>query len=304
MSAIDDLLAQTADLESAIDNLTTVGYPPAVERHLARGIAVQGFATVEQFLRGRAIEWQALLSGARLQPTVLPDAGMRYGNRLVEVLPRALKNGASGVRANLLNDVAVSLTSLSAASWTAHHLGFGWTGSNAQESDVGVMLSLLGYDESQVWGQLTQIWQKVDPRAPGNSNLRTMFGAIAGVRHHAAHEASPNLPIPTLATLPGQIRTVCMCIDAAGCWGIVHLRALAGNAGGARPPAIAQLAIRRVQQQNGRWSEYGPRAKNAYRRHPDLATAMTQARARASGGQEFVVARTAGAEVADWSFPI
>lgn len=304
MSAIDEVLSQARDLEIAIDHLTTAGYPSAVEGHLARGIAVQGFATVENFLRSRAIEWQSLLSGARLQPQVLPDAGMRYGNRLVEVLPRILRNGAAGLPASLLNDVAVSLTSLSSASWTAHHVGFGWTGSNAQESDVDTVLSLLGYDEGKVWGHLTQIWQKVDPHAPGNSNLRTMFGAIAGVRHHAAHDASPNLPIPTLATLPGQIRTVCLCIDAAACWGIRHLRTLTTATASVRVPPITQIPIRRIQEQNGRWSEFGPRATQAFRRHPDLATAMTQARARASGGQELIVARTRGAEVADWSFSV
>lgn len=276
------------------------GLSSVVELELARGLAVKGFCALEAFLLRRVDEWSAELRTARIRPTALPDAGMRFGNRALDLLPRALRAVEESQKSVLLNDVATSLTSLNRATWEPHAVAFRWPGSNLQTSDVGTMLGVLGFDEGNVWGELTKLWQLVARVAPGAGSLKSVLEAVAGLRHSAAHQVAPNLPMPTLSAIPGQLAVVALCIDVLGTWGVRNAAAQPTAGGFKKPESVGVLKLRELRESGTKWSEFGPGATSAYRRHTDLPTAMDQARSRLSARSEIVVARNSAGEIADW----
>ena len=163
MSAIDDFLCALRSIERAIDALQESSFSePEIQAHLMRGIAVNGLVSFEAFMRDRTKEWVAALTTARIAPTHLPGGSKRYEDRIVEALPRSLRECEPAQRALLLQEIGKSLTSLSSSTLDPHELAFRWIGSNVQASDVEAMFSLIGLDQNRVWPELTFIWDQVE----------------------------------------------------------------------------------------------------------------------------------------------
>ncbi|KQY47976.1 hypothetical protein ASD18_12175 [Cellulomonas sp. Root137] len=63
------------------------------------------------------------------------------------------------------------------------------------------------------------------------------------------------------------------------------------------------LQVRQVKRDGSRWPEFGPGSSRAYRRHPDLRTAVDQAGARAHANGEVLIVLDQ-TEIRDWRTPL
>lgn len=302
MAAVDDLLAHLRSIERAVDALSDPAFAdPAITEHLMRGASVHGLACVEGFIRARIDEWVSTIMNARIPPSRLPGGTKKYEDRVVEVLPRVLRDCDALQRSILLEDVGKSLTSLSSGVLVPHGLAFSWSGSNMLATDIESIGSLLGYDRAKVWSELTRLWTLVDKYYPGNSSLKSVYESIADLRHTGAHKYSPAIPLPTLATLTRNVKLVCLCVDAMASTAIRQM--IATNQLG-RSGQLA-LRIRRIVKDGTRWPEYAPGSNSrAVRRHATLEDAMSEATGRARISGELVLAADRSNDILDWRYPI
>ncbi|NJC70864.1 hypothetical protein HC031_14220 [Planosporangium thailandense] len=302
MAAVDDLLQRLRAIDRAIDALSEPAFnEQEIQDHLIRGIAVNGLVCVESFLRTRMREWVSALAGARVPPSRLPGGTKQYEDRLIEVLPRSLRDQDVVQRSALLDEVGKSLTSLSTGIFVPHALAFSWSGYNVQSSDIESIASLVGVERNKVWSDLTRIWQLVDQQFPGNSSLKRVFEEVAELRHIAAHSANPNIPIPNLTTISRNVKIVCLCVDILASFKLRNIMYVQSS-GGVRSQALS-IKIRRIVRDGGKWPEYAPGVKRAAKRHNSLEEAMQLAAGRARLTGELVLATNSG-DVVDWSCPI
>lgn len=300
MAAVDDLLVRLQAMDRAVDALSEPTFTEqALSDHLIRGIAVSGLINIESFFRDRMVEWVSVINAARIPPSRLPGGTKQYEDRVVEVLPRSLRDSDATKRTTLLDEIGKSLTSLSTGVFVPHTLAFTWAGSNVQFADIEAMVSMLGIDRGRVWSELTKIWVLVDKHFPGNANLKSVFQSVADIRHAGAHQNVMTTPLPNLATLSRNVRLVCLCVDALCSHGLRKLKV---------PPTAtntqAMPAIRRIVKDGGQWPEYAPNATRALRRHPSLDDAMQAAIGRASQGFELVLAVDGNGDILNWSYPV
>lgn len=287
-------------IDEAIDFLTQPPAPlaPAVSDLLARGAAVGAFVGLEQFLLERSVEWSTALTMARLSPARLPGGTSRFEDRILGALPKRLRDATTQQRSTMIGDAAAALSSLSTPAVTGHPLAFAWAGSNVQLGDVSGVLAFVGTDQNRAWGEVTAMWNRVDPRYPGNTGADRLFESVARLRHGAAHDTQPNLPIANLLSLTQDLRVIALAVDALVSFGLYQLKT------STTPAAVraASIKIRWIDRDGTRWPEMPPNGTKAFRRHATLADALDEASVRAAARAELVVARENG-KILDWRFP-
>ncbi|WP_147430086.1 hypothetical protein [Frondihabitans australicus] len=247
---------------------------------------------LEEFLRDRAAEWSHFLTSARINPSQLPGGAVSYQDRMVEALPGAYRRTAVVNRSILAQGFSKTVASLAGNSLESHEILFDWSGSNIDAADVESILKLVGIGKA--WDQMTVFWKILDRTAP-NQSARNLLNEVTSSRHRAAHALNPALAQTTLLALSRNARLTAILIDALVSTALVKLARgdVPGNA------ISNSIRIRRIERDSSRWSEYGPKATRAFRRHPDLQTALTEAAGRAKARDEFVVA-VDGGEIKDW----
>lgn len=302
MSAIDNLLRRLESLDQAVTALASGSISDsAISEHLARGIAVHGLVCIETFLKERMQEWSAAMTMARVPAQTLPGGTIQYENRIIEVLPRRLRDAEyseSVQRSALLEEIGRSLTSLYSGTLVPHHFAFMWAGSNVQGSDVEAIVSLVTANKGDsVWRYLTGIWSSVDKYFPGNTSLRTVFDQVCQLRHAAAHQSAPSLPLLNLRSTTRNVKLVCLCVDVAVSAGLQTLTATSNATAQGGP---GRVPIRRVVRMGSKWREFGPGRKNATRRHASLETAMREAISRARAAGELVLILDEQEDILDW----
>ncbi|MFF0821607.1 hypothetical protein ACFYUR_14600 [Micromonospora haikouensis] len=297
MAAVDDLLQRIGALDRTVDALSDSAFKDQhIQDHLIRGITVHGLVAIEEFLRRRMEEWVFSVAAARIPPTHLPGGTKQYEDRIVEVLPRALRDSLVANRTTLLEEVGKSLSSLSTGLFLPHTLAFAWPGSNVKTGDIESIVSMVGIDRNRVWGELTKIWSVVDTQFPGNTNLRVVFEDISNLRHSGAHSASLSVPIPNLTTISRNVKLVCVCIDV-----VVSERLRKIFAGSTAKPNVPTPRIRLIVQDGREWPEYPPGSRRAYRRHATQDDAMRAATPRALSANEIVLARSRAGDILNWA---
>jgi len=299
MASIDNLLERLQAIERAVDALSEPAFKEVeIQDHLIRGVAVNGLVSVEVFLRDRMEEWVTSLMAARVPPSHLPGGTKQYEDRIVEVLPRALRDCDATQRSNLLQAVGQSLTSLSTGTLVPHVLAFRWSGSNLKAEDIESILALTGVDRNRAWNELTSRWSQIDRNFPGNTSLKAVFKELSDLRHDAAHQGTPNISLPNLTTVSRNARLVCICVDILLWQGLKRILA-----GPSAPALSGQLRVRKIIRDGNLWREYGPERNRAVRIHRSLAEAIRQAIIRATPQSELVVALSEDEELVDWRTP-
>ena len=103
----------------------------------------------------------------------------------------------------------------------------------------------------RVWGELTGFWHVVEPGTPVNASAKSLMEAITSMRHDAADQSLPNLPVANLSTLTRSARLVALCVDVMS----DGLRRLRRESVAVRGSA---LRVRRIENFGSYWAEFGP----------------------------------------------
>lgn len=306
MSAVESLLRRLESLESVASRLSDPTLAePAIAEHLQRGLAVHGLIAVESFLRDRMREWSSIIQNARIPPSRLPGGTKQYEDRVLEVLPRRIRDpdyAELSQRSLLLGEIGRSLTSLYSGELVPHYLAFMWAGSNIQAQDIESIVSLVGTPQNEVWKTLTSVWNLVDTKFPGNTNLRNVFESLCDLRHRAAHHGTPSLPTLSLRPVARNARILCLCVDVVVTGGLRLL--ISPPSRSSASPRPGRTPLRKLVNSGSQWAEYGPGSRRAYRRHQSLDEALRSATPRARAGNELVLVVDRDDNILDWRYPV
>lgn len=301
MAAIDKLEQRLIAVEEVADALRFESRS-SLAGALSRAIAIESFVAAESFLVERAIEYASALTAMRISPTQMSSGAAALGRRLVAVLAKRLAGSDAATAQQLLKDVADSVASLSTSSLVVHPLQMGWTGSNLQSTDIPILLSLAGYKEEKAWSLLTHMWARIDGLQQSSVSLRSVFEDVANLRHEAAHNADPVLPLPNLLALPGNIARFACAFDLLMALGFHATRStLPGRL--SKPLQVSALKFRRVEERKQGWFELSPTGGRAIKRSDGRGEAVALAQARALKNSECLLVLAASGRPCDWAYP-
>jgi hypothetical protein len=268
---------------------------------LARnGLAVVGFAVLEDFIRNRCYE---LVSHMSLGPVAFPE------------LPKALRVAASeGVLSTLLAEVKQrrrddddpleliqeagrSLASTKTGPLQISPFALLWDGSNLNSEDLKTILKALGIKDP--WRKMSELC-----RAAGFGVLdaEATFRELARERHRAAHRADHDASIVSIRSLPRSTLAVAFAFDSLASKA-AHLMFLA------RPEYLLEdfdlgavdIQLRFLDDRGGQWAEMKQGGTRAYRIYGTLDSGRSAALQRSVAAGETLVIRDRSGQPAEWS---
>lgn len=230
MAARADLASRVAAIRHAVtdaQSLKVLQHQPAspsqneAARLFRNGLAVAGFAVLEDFLKSRTAEVLARCSGCSLSFEHLPELLQEFSTRGVvnalrfQVDMRVRRGEDVG---GLITSVGRALASTNTSAYELSSLAFGQARANLGPDDVKDLLR--AFRISDGWGNTTRIAQRM---GFSSLSLRDDFQAAAGRRHQAAHQAGAEVPLGDLQALPAQVLGIAVSFDAVISRAAFHL---------------------------------------------------------------------------------
>jgi hypothetical protein len=229
------------------DSLEVLRHQPADRdaddraRLLRNGLAVSGFALLEDFLASRVGEILTRVSGSSLAFGELPDKLQSLCTTDVVSALRFqvdMRRRAGDDVTGLIQATGRSLASTSQRSYELSELAFGHSRSNIGHGDIKELLRAFNVPDG--WDKVTRFAQRM---GLASLNLRDDFIQATKRRHLAAHDPSVDTALGDLQNFPAQALGV-----AAGCDALLSRAAynlLRGDRAFARnPPQLDQSEIR------------------------------------------------------------
>lgn len=221
MAARDDFLERIRAIRHAVTDsvgLTVLQHQLAdparneAARLFRNGLAVAGFAVLEDFLKTRTAEVLSRCSESALAFEDLPDRLQDLSTKgVVAALRFQVDMRARGGEdiSGLIRSTGQALASTGAESYELSHLAFGQTKSNLNQVDIKELLKAFRVRDS--WEATTNLAQRM---GFASLSLRDDFQSVARRRHQAAHRAGAEIPLGDLQALPVQILSVAASFDA------------------------------------------------------------------------------------------
>lgn len=221
MAAREDLVSRVAAIRHAVmdsKNLQVLQHQPAAPaqneaaRLFRNGLAVTGFAVLEDFLKSRTAEVLSRCSGCSLSFEELPDRLQEFTTRGVVGALRFqvdIRSRSGGDVGGLIRSAGRALASTETPAYELSDLAFGQARSNLSHGDVKDLLRAFRVPDG--WRNATRIAQRM---GFSSLSLRDDFQAAAGRRHQAAHRGGAEIALGDLQELPAQVLAIAVSFDA------------------------------------------------------------------------------------------
>jgi hypothetical protein len=221
MAARDDFVDRVQAIRHAVTDsgsLQVLQHQPAVPakdeaaRLFRNGLAVAGFAVLEDFLRSRTAEILARCSGCALAFEDLPEALQEFSTTgVVSALKFQvdMKSRQGEDVSGLIRTAGRALASTDSAAYELSGLAFGQARSNLSREDLKELLRAFKVKDG--WGNAQKLAKRMG--FPSLS-LRDDFQATARRRHAAAHLGGAEIALGDLQELPVQILGIAATFDA------------------------------------------------------------------------------------------
>lgn len=230
MAARDDFVNRVQAIRHAVTDPSSLGvlqHQPAMPakdeaaRLFRNGLAVAGFAVLEDFLRSRTAEVLARCSGSVLAFEDLPEPLQEFSTTgVVSALKFQvdMKSRQGEDVSGLIRSAGRALASTDTAAYELSGLAFGQARSNLGPEDLKELLRAFRIKNG--WGNTHKLAQRMG--FPSLS-LRDDFQATARRRHVAAHKGSAETALGDLQALPTQILGIAASFDAVLSRAAFHL---------------------------------------------------------------------------------
>lgn len=267
-------------------------------RLFRNGLAVVGFAILEDFIRSRVAEVLSVIDGNAVRfddlPEKLQSAATHGAVEALSLRARTMRRSAVDALP-LIQDVGAALASTSQASFRISPLSLTWGGSNLTGKDISQTLGSLHVEGG--WSAINDFAARAGLGIPA---LESVFSSLAQGRHNAAHNADADIAPPDLQDLPLEATAVAIAFDALASRACRILATSKTTSLGTKKVAGADISIRFLKHSSGRWREVREDHSKAIRRHKDLHVGIAKAHASAVKHHEFIVVQDARGIPVDW----
>lgn len=272
----------------------------AIARMLRNGLAVVGFAALEDFIKRRTAEAMQEVSLCAIPFNALPER-LRYAAtyEILSALSHQLglipKDDAAGnaEKIDYIQDQALKIASTATANYTLSNHTFAHSASNVHKTVIGDILKSLQIADP--WKQMTIICGHL---GLGSHSLVQQYESAAKRRHRAAHVASADTPSNDISQFVKDAFAIAIGFDALLSKSIQKYRV--NSAPHSSDITAADISIRTVRYQNSVWKEYTNLSTRAYRKSSDLAVLRTAAKQRCNTAKQLYVEFDENSVLNDW----
>lgn len=271
-------------------------------RILRNGLAVIGFAMMEDFIKARTSEIMEKIGTGRTSFGELSILLQRAA--AVDILSSlkfqaSLREMDANATIKLFQDASAQINSTTSAVYDIHPMVFGYDKSNINENTVENILNALWCKEG--WQTLKSIGHKCGVGIP---DLKAAFKNSALRRHQAAHDASAAVEFSELESFHKEIISICMCFDLLISIGLRKiLDRDAYIVVNSNPLASRHVAVRFIDQKMGKFSESIPGGKRVIKNYSTLKDAKDSVLPKAKSSCEAVVVRAEDGTIKSWYTP-
>lgn len=295
--ARNDLFERLEAFSAAAQNPALQVQPPAAVQHnmaarlLRNGLAVAGFALLEDFLKRRTGEALRSLGPPALKFSDLPGPlreAATSGALSSATFQARLVSRAGDDPIPFIQAIASDVASTASSAFRLSDMCFGYGQPNLGHEDVKKILKAFVVDGS--WDQIKDIATRVG--LGGGVSYEEVFRGAARMRNEAAHNSAADIAVSDLASFGRNATAIAIGFDLLLSRATRLMReGHVGVLNGAYKVKAAQVAIRFVDPTVKGWREWIEGKPRAVRRSSDASTLVGQATLRAQKVRQVVVLR-------------
>ncbi|MDF2627049.1 MAG: hypothetical protein K0R39_880 [Symbiobacteriaceae bacterium] len=304
-TARSNFLQRIKAFKVALDEPALISQAPTCIDHnntarlLRNGLAVVGFALLEDFLKSRLNEVLSRVGNSHIPFDELPDALKEAA--VVGALRALAYQGDMRKRQgddylSYIQEHSQFIASTSSAAYQVSGISLGWERPNLNDADVKEVLRVFKVKDG--WGNIDRLASRVGLASP---SLKDAFRQAALRRHKAAHSASADTEITHLKSFVPQALGVALAFDSLVSKSLHQL--LIRDATFLSEPGETKdtdVTIRFLERDGTDWREIKERSARAVRRNTDLAQLTAECLARPDAQNDVVVVRDASRQPVDW----
>jgi len=263
---------------------------------LRNGLAVVGFAALEDFIKSRTSEALDDVGRTGVPFKSLPEklkSAVTY--EAISALSYQLSIRQKSDRMAYVQEQALKLASTASAVYELTPHAFGFSQSNVQEETVKSILKSFLVDDP--WNEMTRIASRLGLVA---LPLQETFKSAAVRRHKAAHVAHADTPQTDLIQFIKEALAIAISFDALLSKAVSRLKKhdakyLRGDSLNA-----SFVRIRMIKMDRGLWKEFVEGRHRAIKVNAGLPELLPQTRTRASSAEDLFVQLSDDGAVAAW----
>lgn len=271
-----------------------------VAKMLRNGLAVVGFAALEDFVKSRVSEVLKEIGPTGVKFEDLPDKiriATTYG--ALSALSYQLTLQADSDRISYIQEQASKLASTASSAYDLTPYAFVYSQPNLKVDSIKDILKSFGINDP--WGQMTQISSRLGLAA---LPLAETFKGAAIRRHKAAHVAHADTPQTDLAQFVKEALAIAISFDSLISHALGRIRDHDKDyLNGAAGVSSGSFNIRSVRYVGAVWKEFVEGRHKAVKVETDLQMLLATARSRALSANDLLVRYDMEGDVAFWECP-
>lgn len=268
-----------------------------VARMLRNGLAVVGFAALEDFLKSRTSEVLAEVGRTHVPFRDLPEK-LRFATTFesISALSYQLSIRAKADRVAYVQEHAQKIASTATGAYelTPHALGY----DQANLPDEAIRTVLKSFLIDNPWGEMTKLASRIGLIA---LPLDETYRSAALRRNRAAHVAHADTPQTDLVQFTKEALAIAISFDALLSRALSRMHALdRGYLRGTTRISSASISIRSVKKDDHVWRETTEGRATAVKLERDHDVLVSLARTRAASANDLFVLYDPEGEIRGW----
>lgn len=290
-------LERSASIEAVTNKTLTDKAHNDVAKMLRNGLAVVGFAALEDFVKSRSSEVLSEIGSTGIPFHELPEK-LKIATTVgsIKALSYQLNLRPPTDQITYVQEHAQKLASTGSTAYDLTPLAFGYSEANLK--DEGVKEILKSFLINDPWGQMTQLASRLGLAA---LPLNETFKGAALRRHRAAHVGHADTPQTDLAQYVKEALAIAIGFDTLLTRSLGHIRAHDRNyLAGRSSISSTSIKIRSIRSVGAVWKEFIEGRRTAVKVETDRTQLLTAARARARSQKNLLVQFGNTGEVLFW----
>lgn len=268
-----------------------------IARMLRNGLAVVGFATLEDFIKARSCEILELIGTTGVLFDQLPEKvqeATTYG--AISALNYQIGLRDKQDKIYFAQDHTMKISSTANSGYTLTALAFGYGQSNLNVETIKKILGSFGVDNP--WGQITHIASSLGLAA---LPLDESFKNAAIRRHRAAHVANADTPQGDISQFVSEAIAIAIGFDFLFSKALSLIKDLDPKyLNGSTRITAGNIDYRFVKFSNRKWKEYSSKISKAYRTSTDISLFNIEVKRRSISAKQFYVQFDENGLVTEW----
>ncbi len=272
----------------------------SIARMLRNGLAVVGFATLEDFIKKRSSEALEELSCCSIPFDDLPKK-LQYAatfevlsalSHQLNLIPKDPITGYSD-KIDYIQEQALKVSSTATANYTLSNHTFAHSTSNVNKKVIGDVLK--SFQIADPWREMTTICGHL---GLGTYSLAQQYENAAKRRHKAAHVASADTPSTDITQFVKDAFAIAIGFDALLSKSIQKYRE--NLAVHATPLTASSIKVRTIKFHDSKWKEYSNLSTRAYRTSPSVTALNVDAKRRSNSAKQLYVEFDENGVINNW----